>query len=438
MYGSPPASVASAPAAAASSKRGWYVGADHRVEVRRHRRAARVERFDALALRVLLSDVSAAREVVEVGLHHRHRRVGSAQRLELADLVSRLAPRLEPRPPDPARGGYGLASCVLREPPQRRGRRAAAEDAQPQARGRALLGAQVVRRARDLDGPLAIAAEVVVGGLLVLDEHAVALGRQHPRDREVRRVVALPVALRRHERRQDRALGVGVVRPVGDVGLDRAGAAVVDPLRPFTEAVEVLDRGRVEAHSERRGADGPDRRGLDRDGPRRTGPDPNLHPPAGDRARGRHDRGLHLRDEIRAVAPRRHRAGRAGPAGRRAVADRHRAALGRDHPPVGVDELERPRIRLDLRPELARPHDHDVGVRRGRQQQQRQRAEGSQRRFHLQKGGYGPGMGLLDVVKELLGDADNTTSQPSLAEITIISTGSVKTTSESQSSSAQA
>jgi hypothetical protein len=47
-------------------------------------------------------------------------------------------------------------------------------------------------------------------------------------------------------------------------------------------------------------------------------------------------------------------------------------------------------------------------------------------------------MGLFDVVKDLIGGADNTTSQPSLAEITIISTGSVKTTSESQSSSAQA
>jgi hypothetical protein len=45
-------------------------------------------------------------------------------------------------------------------------------------------------------------------------------------------------------------------------------------------------------------------------------------------------------------------------------------------------------------------------------------------------------MGFLDVVKELLGGANNGTSQPSLAEITIISTDSVKSTSESPSSSA--
>ncbi len=58
-------------------------------------------------------------------------------------------------------------------------------------------------------------------------------------------------------------------------------------------------------------------------------------------------------------------------------------------------------------------------------------------RFCLHKGGYGPHMGLFDLVKELLGDADNATGQPSLAQITIISTEPVKATSESQSSSAQ-
>ena len=46
-------------------------------------------------------------------------------------------------------------------------------------------------------------------------------------------------------------------------------------------------------------------------------------------------------------------------------------------------------------------------------------------------------MGLFDLVKQLLGDADDTTGQPSLAQITIISTEPVKATSESQSSSAQ-
>jgi hypothetical protein len=45
-------------------------------------------------------------------------------------------------------------------------------------------------------------------------------------------------------------------------------------------------------------------------------------------------------------------------------------------------------------------------------------------------------MGLLDVVKGLLGGADQQIPEPSLAEITIISTDSVKSTSESPSSSA--
>jgi hypothetical protein len=42
-------------------------------------------------------------------------------------------------------------------------------------------------------------------------------------------------------------------------------------------------------------------------------------------------------------------------------------------------------------------------------------------------------MGLLEVVKGLLGGADHQTSQPSVAEITIISTGGVNPSNESQS-----
>ena len=42
-------------------------------------------------------------------------------------------------------------------------------------------------------------------------------------------------------------------------------------------------------------------------------------------------------------------------------------------------------------------------------------------------------MGILDVVKGLLGDADQQTAQPSVAEITIISTDAVNPSSESQS-----
>ena len=47
-------------------------------------------------------------------------------------------------------------------------------------------------------------------------------------------------------------------------------------------------------------------------------------------------------------------------------------------------------------------------------------------------------MGLFDVVKQLLGGAENWTTEPSVAEITIISTEPVSSTSESQSGSAQA
>ena len=47
-------------------------------------------------------------------------------------------------------------------------------------------------------------------------------------------------------------------------------------------------------------------------------------------------------------------------------------------------------------------------------------------------------MGLFDVVKELLGGSHSEISQPSVADITIISTGSVKSPSETQSEPAQA
>ena len=47
-------------------------------------------------------------------------------------------------------------------------------------------------------------------------------------------------------------------------------------------------------------------------------------------------------------------------------------------------------------------------------------------------------MGLFDVVKLLLGDAHPETYQPSVAEITIISTDAVTSSSESQSEQAQA
>jgi hypothetical protein len=42
-------------------------------------------------------------------------------------------------------------------------------------------------------------------------------------------------------------------------------------------------------------------------------------------------------------------------------------------------------------------------------------------------------VGILDVVKGLLGDAHQQTAQPSVAEITIISTDGVSQSSESQS-----
>jgi hypothetical protein len=46
-------------------------------------------------------------------------------------------------------------------------------------------------------------------------------------------------------------------------------------------------------------------------------------------------------------------------------------------------------------------------------------------------------MGLFDVVKELIGGGYSETSQPSVAEITIISTDAVTSSSESQTEPAQ-
>jgi hypothetical protein len=46
-------------------------------------------------------------------------------------------------------------------------------------------------------------------------------------------------------------------------------------------------------------------------------------------------------------------------------------------------------------------------------------------------------MGLLDVVKGLLGDANQPEPEPAMAQITIISSGGVKPTSGSRSVKAQ-
>ena len=58
------------------------------------------------------------------------------------------------------------------------------------------------------------------------------------------------------------------------------------------------------------------------------------------------------------------------------------------------------------------------------------------RGFYRPTGGYVPDMGLFEVVKELLGGVDTDTSQPSVAEITIISTDALSSPSETPSGSA--
>ena len=181
--------------------------------------------------RGLAGAAAAARQVVEVGLRHRHRRVGLAQRRDLRRLRVHRSARLVPRPEHPRRvGDRRLPPGPRREARQRVDRARPGEDQEAQlARrgprrlvlGRALHG--------EAPGVGACAAEVVVGGLVVGDDDAVAAARQQPRDREVGRVGTAPEAGRRQQRADAGPL-VLAIGPVGDVALDR-GAAVLDGVR---------------------------------------------------------------------------------------------------------------------------------------------------------------------------------------------------------------
>ena len=109
-----------------------------------------MERVGALALGRLAAPVSAAGEVVHLGLRHRHGRAGVALRLGHRPLLLHrhdvgLA-GLEPGAEGPGRLGRGLAPDGGREAAQRLGGRRPREDAQAQARAVGLRLATPARR----------------------------------------------------------------------------------------------------------------------------------------------------------------------------------------------------------------------------------------------------------------------------------------------------
>jgi hypothetical protein len=113
---------------------------------------------------------------------------------------------------------------------------------------------------------------------------------------------------------------------------------VVDALGPFAQAEEALRRAGRESDPERRAGAG-SQRDLDGDRAACPGRDPHADRIAGDRAERRRGSGAHLGDDGVTVAHERGRAGRARPAGGRAVPNRHGAALRDD---VGAPRAPRP------------------------------------------------------------------------------------------------
>ena len=180
------------------------------------------------------ADVVAARQIVEVGLDDRERRVG---RLKPSSVASCSA--LEPAagthgPSTQGASGFGwppVASVNRRRtsagrgPPKKRSCR--------RLGGGAPIAPSSSGGAGRPDAPRPGLVEAEVAGLGVVDQDAVAGGRQQPRDRVVGRVGAGAKPPRRDERLGERIL-LGLVRAVADVVLDDV-SALVDRVRPFAE-----------------------------------------------------------------------------------------------------------------------------------------------------------------------------------------------------------
>ena len=257
-----------------------------------------------MALRRLATLVRAARQVVHLGLGHRHRRpcppLGRGDRTLLLHRHHVGLPGLEPGSERPRRLGCGLAADRGREAPQRARRRRAREHAQPQP------------GAVDGSRPAAGGGGGEAAGRVLVDQRAVAAAGQQPRHREIGGVRALTVGPRGHA-----GLYVAVVlrphRPVRDVVLGLPPAAL-DRVRALAEAEEALAGRRGELQP--RGRRPRRRRHLHRD--RTLAGRARGHP------RARRDRGGH---QLRATAL--------------AEADRERLVAHRGRQGAGADLLRR-------------------------------------------------------------------------------------------------
>src|SRR5262249_26002853 len=149
-----------------------------------------------------------------------------------------------PRAEDPWRRGRWLASDRRRESPQHVCRPRAREDAEAQGGGRGARG-HALGGADDLHAPDVGALrcrEVVVRGLVIVDEHAVAATGENPRYREVRRVVARAKSGLRQDTPDQPSV---LLDPgaIGDVALNTSPAMLRD-IRALAETIEAFVRRR--------------------------------------------------------------------------------------------------------------------------------------------------------------------------------------------------
>ena len=259
--------------------------------------------------------LGGAGKVVRVRLHHRHRHPGRPLGVELGH---RVAARLEPGPVERGGGGRRLAADGGRHPGQCPGRRRPSEHPDVE-----VVGAD--------DQPVhlrvCLRRQLEPAVLVVVDEDAVARGREQPGHREVRGVGAQTESGVRHHAGHEDGLALGV-RTVEHPVLDRS-AAVVDPVGPLPQPEVALALRRAQV--DRRAGD-PVAVTGDCDGVRPVSGGTDLH---ADRQRGDRRPQLH-----HAVLHRDHMVGRhpavGGPQRDRVAADR------REHGAVTIDEPHRP------------------------------------------------------------------------------------------------
>ena len=172
----------------------------------------------------LLTLLGSTRQIVQVRRVERGRHVREP---ELFDLGVGLG--LDPWAKEPRRIVVGLPAQGLGIPSERFGGRRAPKDPESELGG------------FHLEAPCVwgLRPEAVITHLVVIDQHAVAPGREKPGNRKIRRIGPPSRPPRREDLAHDPVLSVVVVRPVGNVMLE-GPAGLVDGVAALAEADEAL------------------------------------------------------------------------------------------------------------------------------------------------------------------------------------------------------